>query len=263
MRAMARRAFGGRVHILDQRVDAAARPAAYEDLLDAPIADMPAADGRPPVRSYSGWEFDHGPNRRFYLKGLRWFLRAARIGDVKSLTAYAQRALATVHETGWTDFAPGDAHWDSLSYNQLRACRSQQPVFLQKAALILLACEHALADHGADALKAQMYKHMKVLPAVYRIDLFDRAFIREAESAAPGFIGDLSAATGQPALFFKDLADGRPATLGTVRTSLSAMRTLLADTASLRARLGHLQICGLPIGANRKAASEHERLTLG
>ena len=163
------------------------RPTTYEQLLLEPISDVPGG-----AESYPDWEFEHGQSLRFYVGGFRWFQRATGTYDLSKITSYAASAIKTVDkETNWRTMPESRSDWAECSLNQFRAARSIKAQHFAKAALVIVACEKFLADMlSSDEPPSgvtinDIYKNMSVVPAVWRINDFDKDFLSGMLKADP------------------------------------------------------------------------------
>jgi hypothetical protein len=197
---------------------AGARPESYAGLLLVPIThDRP----RKGDASYPYWEEDHGDKRHFYLGGFNHFMRAGAVVDVKELHEFAKDALEIVQDfRGWTDMpGPRDA-WTEFSYNQVRHAKNGMPLYFQKAAIVMLCCELAIREslRGNRARRslridhqsgADVYRYMRIIPACWNIDDFNKTYLDGLESAHPGAKAALRDAAGQTSIrVIEELADG-------------------------------------------------------
>ncbi len=178
-------------------------PKAYADFLVQPVADDPTKANA----SYENWEFDHASHRRFFVGGMRWFLRTTDLKAV-DLTRYTDAAVrAAAIRPQVVNMPNSDDKWNALSRNQIRAAREKEPMFFQKAVLTIIACELALADLLNSDKRSRLvasgvsdasdvYRHMAVVPAVWNIDNFSTAY-DAIKRSGPDAIGQLLAAAGQ------------------------------------------------------------------
>jgi hypothetical protein len=243
------------------------RPKSYDGLLLVPIThDQP----RPSDKSYPYWEEDHADKRHFYLGGFSSFMRSGAVADVKELHEFAADALEVVQDLrGWTDMpGPRDA-WTEFSYNQVRHAKNGMPLYFQKAAIVLLCCELSIRERlngnkERRALKiehksgADVYRYMRIIPACWNIDDFNKAYLDRLEDAHPGAKAALCDAAGQTSIrVIEELADGYTVT----RETAAAIKAFIDErypkfpVGRVRARPGKR--------LGRKHASDKEALDRG
>lgn len=153
------------------------RPASYADLLSRPINNQASGPCDP------AWELTHGNKKRFRVGGLNWFRMTSGIDRAGVLAGYGEKASEVAeYETTWLQMPASGDNWNGCSEVQFRHFRNGQPMFFQKAALILLACELALADRirtgrarEASLSPQDVYRHMSIIPACWHIGDFDKA----------------------------------------------------------------------------------------
>jgi hypothetical protein len=109
--------------------------------------------------------------------------------------------------------------WLHCSPIQFRAARGAAPLHFQKGALILLACELALADRikakkaAKELVPGDVYRHMSIISACWYIDDFDRIAFKELIEKHPNALTNLRDAAKQKAKTFLDhMAKGHTVT---------------------------------------------------
>lgn len=221
------------------------RPEDYEDLLLEAIqydVDLDDTDELEAV-SYDDWEFDHGSSRRFYVDGLRRFMRETGIQTVDAIAGYGEAAVKEVAEkTDWAKMPNSNSHWtDSIATNQFRHARNGVPVFFQKAALIIVACELAAGDAIEKAAKAnknkdskkddkeislksasEIYSFMSIRPACYNVDRFNKGYFEDLDKTQKR---QLRKRTGQSEDALLHLAIGHTVTIKTAVNVGQLIRT--------------------------------------
>ena len=214
------------------------RPRAYSDLLARPIADDPGEASA----SYEDWEFDHGDAVRFYVGGIRRFMREVKTYEVQAMAAFAGEAAKVIEgQTDWRDMPLSSGKWDRVSLNQFSAAKKREPMMFAKAASVILACERMMAsqkDKVPDP--AHIYRYMKIVPACWTIGDFDEAFLKAARSSLGNFEPELLDATGQASgAVFEDMAKGHPVTFETANAVAKFFKDRWPDRplGALRARV--------------------------
>ncbi len=196
------------------------RPTHYSALLFQPIADNPTAPG---AACYSNWEFDHGHKQRFYVAGFRWFMAATGIENMQTLTSqYGAKAVEAAARTDWTKMPNSAKRWNELSPNQLRAAKNIDPMFFQKAALVMLACEAAIEDRQSSTTEplkvpvtpGDVYAKMAIIPAVWTIEDYNKKVADEV-AKVPGLATTIREVLDQPAQTLEGMANGHSVTNST------------------------------------------------
>lgn len=227
-----------------------------------PLADDPTKSGSV---SYDGWEFDHGGVQRFYVGGMRWFMRQSGIEKIPTLAGYAEEAVATIaNQTNWTTMPNSETRWDQMSPNQLRSARKMDHVFFQKAALVIVTCERALADKLAKGgstpfpIKPEdIYSVMSIIPAVWNIDDFDKKTLQQLQEKYPEAMAYLREKSGQSASTIEHLATGHSVQHATAMAVKAAI-----DKNFTKVGCGRLRASpGASLGT--KAASPAESIDAG
>lgn len=196
------------------------RPEHYSELLREPIS---LEKGQP---SFAGWEFAHGSRQRFYVDGMQWFIRTSGIQRAQELDRYGPLAAEELeHGITWHEMPMSGNNWNDCSDIQFRRARNVKPIFYQKAALVILACELALADrirvgrvNDKQVTALDVYKNMSIIPACWHIDEFDRTALKRLTDADPDVLNKLRDRSAQTAKTFVDhLATGHTVTLKTAK----------------------------------------------
>lgn len=207
----------------------AARPENYEALLFHPIADDPTATD---ATCYPNWEFDHGLQRRFYVGGILWFLRSARI-NANSLAGFKDDAIVAVRErTDWSNMPNSNNNWTGqIARQQYNAARNHTPLFFQKAAIVIMSCELAAEAMLANGRVLQdidtpqdIYRFMSVIPACWNVNDFNKDFYNQyvAKDKAAQEKLKVAATLSQKAVLW-DLADGHTVTYETAKAVKEAI----------------------------------------
>ncbi|MFL9841726.1 hypothetical protein ABS767_12190 [Sphingomonas sp. ST-64] len=196
------------------------RPEHYSVLLREPISLEKGQD------SFDGWEFAHGARQRFYVDGMQWFARTSGIQRAQDLDRYGPLAAETIeHGMTWHQMPMSGNNWNDCSDIQFRRARNRHPMFFQKAALVILACELALADrirvgrvNDKTVTALDVYSKMSIIPACWHIDDFDRAALKtliESDEEALTKLRDAAAQTKKT--FVEHMVVGHTVTLKTAK----------------------------------------------
>jgi hypothetical protein len=240
------------------------RPHRLEELLSEPIPTY--CEGAILGHSYPGWEYDHCHKARFYVQGFLGFLRLQVVKDTKQLfSKYADEALdVAARETTWIG-APGPSNvWDELSSNQFRAARNGKAMYWQKAALVILACELAVAAAMSKgrivrglSYPAEVYSFLKIVPACFNVDGFNARYLDVLLDAHPGATNPIALATRQSKSILEDLTAGYTVTRRTAYAIVNHIAGNYPDhpVGPVRGKPGR------KLGV--KSASENETLDLG
>ncbi|MET1416810.1 hypothetical protein ABVF61_31430 [Roseibium sp. HPY-6] len=225
----------------------AVRPANYEDLLFHPIADDPTTSG---ASCYSNWEFDHGTQPRFYVGGVLWFMRSTSL-NANSLAGYKEEAVQAVSDrTNWSDMPNSNNNWTGqIARQQFNAARNHKPLFFQKAAVIIMACELAAEKMLASGRTLQdinaaedIYRFMSIIPACWNINDFDADFYNQHIAKDKAAQETLRRASKQSQkTVIAELANGHTVTYETARAIKSSIDDDLPDNVNVgdvRARPG-------------------------
>ena len=213
----------------------AGRPNEIEGLLSEAIGDG---------AFYPDWDFDHGAKRRFFVRGMSWFMRTSRIPDLKSLLKYREEARHIVSkETSWMNLPRAAKYWDEpLSYNQFRNVEHKKPAYLPKAAMILVCCELALRDQitkgevKGDLSAEIIYKHMGIVPAVWSVQGLTPDTLNNLKNLDKSLLYNVARSSGQEEYLLDDLARGFTVTRETAESIAAKFNELLPENEYFTAR---------------------------
>lgn len=213
---------------LDYKIEMAAqkrpakRPEFYADLLLHPVATDPT-DGS---GCYDDWEFDHGSMQRFYVGGMRWYFRQTGL-NANVLAGFRRDALRQVKKrTDWGSMPNSNQMWkQDIARPQFNVAARGDPLFFQKAAIILMACELALeealeeGEEVKDIKKPEdIYQKMSIIPACWNVNDFNIGFYEKLRKAEPDVPGKLqNAAAQESASVFEHLSNGNTVTFETAK----------------------------------------------
>ena len=161
---------------------------------------------QPPLPSYIGdWESLLGERRAFRVRGIPWFRRNVR-GDLRELTSLIPRMVREARERpNWTS-SFGGVH--RFSIKQLVDAGKYEPLLFEKAALSILILD--IASRETNISQSDVYDHLHIEPAVYRIEGFDRGTLNQARSKRPDILEILRRDTQQNRNdVFYDLANNK------------------------------------------------------
>ena len=208
--------------------DSPKRPRNLADLLSEPIVSLQADEGKDaPEKAdvcYPGWEHHHGSSVRFYCRGYLSFLRLGVVEDTKDLfRRFGEKAVkAAESETNWTNMPGPKRVWDEISNNQFRSARNAEAMYFQKAALVILACELAVADALANGKEvrgvrsaADVYSFMKIVPACFNVDGLNEKYVERLTKDRANAVNQIAAAAKQPPSVIIDLSKARTVTRAT------------------------------------------------
>lgn len=243
------------------------RPDHYEDLLETPIADDPTA---PNAKCYDGWGVDHWDrkNIKFYIRGFRWFQTISGL-DPQKISEHKDEAAKFVKEnTKWPDQSARPGLWDDEpARQQFNAAARTRPMLFHKAALIIVTCEIVCATllksgravSGITAAE-QIYSRLRIVPAVWNIDGFNKDYIKAQEEASPGSLLNLASSAGHDnADIVEDLAGGYNVTwpiAHKIKQEITRNDRYRVKVGDVRARPGRNRI-------GQKGASTSENLDFG
>ena len=244
------------------------RPVQYEDLLETPIADDPTA---PNAKCYVGWGVDHWgwKNQRFYIRGFRWFQTISGLEPQKISGHRGKVAKFVKKNTEWLDQSARPSLWDDEpARQQFNAAANMRPMLFHKAALIIVTCEIAFATLLKKSGKAvsgitaaeQTYSRLRIVPAVWNIDGFNKDYIEAQEKALPGSLLDLARSAGHVNRgIVEDLAGGYNVTwpiAHKIKQEITTNDRYRVKVGDVRARPGKNRI-------GQKGASTSENLDFG
>lgn len=244
---------------LDLNSQPPSRPTQVEDLLREPIVEAISAGATVPIgECYRDWDRDHGERTQFYVSGYLEFLRTRAVKDTKQLyERFADEALSAV-PTEWKRTIGKGNVWQEIAQNQFRAARNGKAIYVQKAAIVLLAAEHAVdaaLKSGRNLAKfkagADVYKVLRIVPACYNIDGFNENFLARLNESTIKSIADKAK---QPVALLHDLARRQTVTAATAISVLEAASSF-GPIGPARGRPGR--------NLGTKSASENELLDLG
>jgi hypothetical protein len=172
--------------------------------------------------NYSGWKLDHAGMAQFYVVGFNWLREITGRIEANYYHSFGAAAFEKAHGLGWAKELKTDFR-SPISYNQFRnALILHRPMFFGHAAQILLSFELALADAIKRSLYAgnatDVYENVKILPACYNVDRFNRDTVAHLRNSVDGFDREILTASGQtdPTLI-EQLAKGNCVTRRTAR----------------------------------------------
>ena len=126
-------------------------------------------------------------------------------------------------KTNWRDMPASGDRWQNCSLNQFRSAKNRKPIYFQKAALVIAACEIVLAERLASSKSLRrpttigdLYTNMSIIPAVWNINDFDKPFVKSLLEADAGAHDKIRDAAGQSSRTFLDhMASGSTVTAPT------------------------------------------------
>jgi hypothetical protein len=165
---------------------------------------------------YDDWENDINNRRLYYLDGIVslmriftkekiTFLKKPIRGQNADFASMAVRAIQ--RETEW----PKQANFDwseGISAKQLRSIRSKEPVAFTKVVQAIVACEFALKALRPESSPYWVYDYMRVVPAVYNIDKFNRDTVSQILETPNAAVNIQKIAGPYGVDVCRDLADG-------------------------------------------------------
>lgn len=239
------------------------RPKEADELLLFKIADDPEESD---ARSYEDWEFDHGASKRFYVGGFRWFMRNTKLNASTLAVKYkAEVPEALRDRTDWTSMPDPKNAWSQIARIQFSAASNQKPMFFQKAAMVLMACELAVEemlkgniDTGEIKKPEDIYTTMSVVPACWNINDFTEEFLEKLGKSSQG-VSTLKQSTGLSSKALEQVASGYTVTWQTankIKSTLEEQYHQDVTVGRVRSKPGRKRL-------GKKAASEYESVDLG
>jgi hypothetical protein len=147
-----------------------------------------------------------GDRRAFRVRGFSWFKTHVEQNITAIVQAIADAKAEAQQRPGWKDLPFPWA--DQFSPRQVYDAANRKPLLFPKAALTILLCELAARARGRDAV--EVYRKMRIEPAVYRISDFTRGTLESAESSRADIMNVLIRECGQQGSeVFYDLASGK------------------------------------------------------
>lgn len=142
----------------------------------------------------AGWEITTAKQKSFYVTGAMWFSQhvVSEITKVAHYTpefdeAVENRGLWRVEALNWNEHFSTRQAIDALSL------KKRKPLRFIKAAHTILLCEVVLEEdqkvRGISTAAEELYKNMRIEPAIYYVEGYDtalhRALMREADTFRP------------------------------------------------------------------------------
>jgi hypothetical protein len=185
------------------------------------------------------WVGALGDRRGFRVRGFSWFKEKVPAG-VAAMTPLLR---------GLGDTVAARPNWVALpfvwtepfSIRQVYDAANRKPLLFPKAAMTILLCELAAAERGIDP--REVYRNMRIEPAVYRIADFTAGTLVQAESVRDDILNILTRECGQESSeVFRDMADRK----------VVSYRLATRAHAILKRELPRLRIGDVVVGSDRK-----------
>ena len=184
-------------------------PAEPEDV--APGRDDPRELLQPRIdQEPQDWVAELGDRRAFRVRGFTWFRRTAQSNPTALGPLIPAMEAELRQRPGWT--ALGFPWQEPFSPRQLFDAANQKPMLFPKAAKTILLCELAAARAGVAG--AEVYRKMRIEPAVHRITDFTRGTLETALAERDDILNVLvRRCRQQSSQVFYELADRKTVSL--------------------------------------------------
>ncbi len=185
------------------------------------------------------WVGAIGDRRGFRVRGFSWFREQVPQGVAALAPLLPAVGSAVGQRPGWHTLP--FAWTEPFSIRQVYDAANRRPLLFPKAAMTVMLCELAVKERGLDP--SEVYRNMRIEPAVYRIADFTKGVLEQALANRDDILNILTRECAQETSdVFYDLAN---------RKTVS-FRLATAARTVLRRELPRLRIGDVVIGSDRQ-----------